>query len=323
VAEQIDQSTASSEAPRGAASPHLVTVSKRLWKIVLLGGAAVWLLAAVVTEVTDDHVLVPMVIDVGSFLVPVTMVTFALSRLKPFLTLEQIALAFLAAGTLGVVASASLEIYLLPATTGTFLGVGVIEELGKGAVLLAVAYHVPRRAPRNGMVLGAIVGAGFAAFESAGYAVSTLIEHVDDSPIVNIMETEATRALLAPFGHITWTALVGGALFASSRNGSFHVTRRLLLTLAGVMVLHALWDQTYGWSILLAEAAAGAEWVINWPHAQTWYASPTSEELLLFTVFYDVLLGINALLGTTWIVRSWRTYARRERAAAAPGLVNR
>ena len=229
MAEQIDQSTASSEAPRGAASPHLVTVSKRLWKIVLLGGAAVWLLAAVVTEVTDDHVLVPMVIDVGSFLVPVTMVTFALSRLEPFLTLEQIALAFLAAGTLGVVASASLEIYLLPANTGTFLGVGVIEELGKGAVLLAVAYHVHDRAPRNGMVLGAIVGAGFAAFESAGYAVSTLIEHVDDSPIVNIMETEATRALLAPFGHITWTALVGGALFASSRNGSFHVTRRLLL----------------------------------------------------------------------------------------------
>ena len=314
MAEQADETTVPPVATDVAAPPHLVAVSKRLWKFVLVGGAAIWLLAAVVTEVTDDHVLVPLVVDVGSFLVPVTLVAFALSRREPFLTLEQIALAFLAAGTLGVVASASLEIYLLPATTGTFIGVGVIEELGKGAVLLAVAYHVPHRAPRNGMLLGAIVGAGFAAFESAGYAVSALIEHVDESPIVNIMETEATRAVLAPFGHITWTALLGGALFASSSNGRFRMTQRLALTLVGIIVLHALWDQTYGWSILLAEAAAGAEWQINWPNAQTWYASPTSEELMLFNVFYDVLIAINALIGTLWIVRSWRTYGRHEPA---------
>jgi protease PrsW len=316
MAEQIDRTTAPSAVPGAVAAPHLVTVSKRLWKLVLIVGAAIWLLAAVVTEATDDHVLVPLVIDVGSFLVPVTMVAFALSRREGFLTIEQIALAFLAAGTLGVVASASLEIYLLPATTATFIGVGFIEELGKGAVLLAVAFLVPYRDPRNGMVLGAIVGAGFAAFESAGYAVSALIEHVDDSPIVNIMETEATRALLAPFGHITWTALLGGALFASSRNGSFRVTRRLVLTIGGVILLHALWDQTYGWSILLAEASAGAGWHLTWPNAETWYSSPTSEELLLFSVFYDVLIGINALIGTLWIVRSWRTYGRREPAAA-------
>ncbi len=316
MAKEAPETTVPPVATGVAASPHLVAVSRHLWRIVLVAGAAIWLLAAVVTEVTDDHVLVPLVVDVGSFLVPVTLVAFALSRREPFLTLEQIALAFLAAGTLGVVASASLEIYLLPATAGTFLGVGVIEELGKGAVLLAVAYHVPNRAPRNGMVLGAIVGAGFAAFESAGYAVSALIEHIDESPIVNIMETEATRALLAPFGHITWTALLGGALFASSSHGKFRMTQRLALTLGGIIVLHALWDATYGWSILFAEAAAGAEWQVTWPNAQTWYASPTSEELLLFNVFYDVLIGINALIGTLWIVRSWRTYGRAETARA-------
>ena len=54
-----------------------------------------------------------------------------MSRREAFLTIEQIALGFLAAGTLGVVASALLEIYLLPATTGTLIGVGVIEELGR------------------------------------------------------------------------------------------------------------------------------------------------------------------------------------------------
>ena len=190
------------------APAHLVVVSKRLWKLLLVIGGAIWILAAAVTEITDDHVLVPLVINLGSFLVPITMVAFALSRRREgFLTIEQIALAFLAAGTLGVMTTALLEIYLLPATTGTFIGVGIIEEIGKGAVLVAIAYLVPYRDPRNGMVLGAIVGAGFAAFESAGYAISTLLDHLDASPIVNIMETEATRALLAPFGHITWTAL--------------------------------------------------------------------------------------------------------------------
>jgi hypothetical protein len=45
-------------------------------------------------EITDEHVLVPLVIDVGSFLVPVTTVAFALPRRREgFLTIEQIALA--------------------------------------------------------------------------------------------------------------------------------------------------------------------------------------------------------------------------------------
>jgi protease PrsW len=318
MAEPIERMVEPPVGSQVGAAPHLVVVSKRLWKLVLVVGLAIWLLAAFVTEVTDDHVLVPLVIDVGSFLVPVTMVAFALSRSREgFLTIEQIALAFLAAGTLAVTTTAVLEIYVLPAAAGTFIGVGVIEELGKGAVLLAIAYLVPYRAPRHGMILGAIVGAGFASFESAGYAVSALLDHLDESPIVNIMETEATRALLAPFGHITWTALLGGALFASSSNGSFRVTSRLVLTFLGVAALHALWDQTYGWSILFAEAAAGADWQIMWPNAETWYMLPTSEELVLFTVFYDGLIAINALIGTLWIVRSWRTYGRQPTPATA------
>ncbi len=55
---------------------------------LIYGARPTLLLAAVVTEVTDDHVLVPLVIDVGSFLVPVTMIAFALSRREAFLTFE-------------------------------------------------------------------------------------------------------------------------------------------------------------------------------------------------------------------------------------------
>ena len=205
-----------------------------------------------VTEVTDDTILVPTVIIVGSFMVPVTMAAFALSRRRDgYLTTEEVVLGFLLAGTLGVVATALLETYLLPSASGTFIAVGWIEELGKGAVLLLVAHQVHHREPRDGMVLGAVVGAGFAAFESAGYALQTLLDNVDDKSVVAILEIEAFRAVLAPFGHITWTALIGGALFASSRAGRFHVTRGLVLTILGAVTLHALWDQSYGWAVMI------------------------------------------------------------------------
>jgi RsiW-degrading membrane proteinase PrsW (M82 family) len=156
------------------AHEHFVHLPTRLWKLLLAGGLVTWLIAALVTEITEDNILVPTVIIVGSFMVPVTMAAFALSRRRDgYLTTEEVVLGFLLAGTLGVVATALLETYLLPAASGTFIAVGVIEELGKGAVLLLVAHQVHYREPRDGMVLGAVVGAGFAAFESAGYALQT------------------------------------------------------------------------------------------------------------------------------------------------------
>src|SRR3954449_4199620 len=264
--------------PRTAeAHEHFVHLPTRLWKLLLAGGAVTWLIAAVVTEVTEDNILVPTVIIVGSFMVPVTMAAFALSRRRDgYLTTEEFVLGFLLAGTVGVVGTALLETYLLPASRGTFIAVGWIEELGKGAVLLLVAHQVHYREPRDGMVLGAVVGAGFAAFESAGYALQTLLDNLNHQTVVAILEIEAFRAILAPFAHITWTALIGGALFASSRGGRFRVTRGLVLTILGVVTLHALWDQSTGWAIMLTkELVLDGGWHLLWPNAQIWGVVPT------------------------------------------------
>ncbi|MGH3461760.1 MAG: PrsW family glutamic-type intramembrane protease [Kribbellaceae bacterium] len=154
-----------------------VAAGKRAWLAVLLAGVLVWFLAAGVTAITEDDILVPTLFMIGSFLVPVTVVTFALGRLDDCrLTANVILTGFLAAGTIGVVVSAVTEIYLLPTGSGPlgnalgFFGVGLIEEVSKGAVLVAVAWRVRERTVHGGMVLGATVGAGFAAFESTGYA---------------------------------------------------------------------------------------------------------------------------------------------------------
>lgn len=304
---------ATPEAPAAASPEHFVHLPTRLWKLLLAGGLATWLIAAVVTQLTEDNILVPTVIILGSFLVPVTMAAFALSRRRAgYLTTEEVVLGFLLAGTVGVIGTALLETYLTPTARGTFIAVGWIEELGKGAVLLLVAHQVRRREPRDGMVLGAVVGAGFAAFESAGYALQTLLDNLDEQTVIAILEIEAFRAVLAPFGHITWTALIGGALFAGTRGGRFRISRGLVLTILGVVALHALWDQSSGWAVMLTKALVMDQgWHVVWPNAQLWVIPPTGSALTWFNAFYDLLLGLWALIGTVWVVLAWRHYARQ------------
>jgi len=296
---------------------HFVHLPPRLWQLLLAGGLITWLIAAVVTEITEDNVLVPTVIIVGTFMVPVTMAAFALSRRRDgYLTTEEVVLGFLLSGTLGLIGTALVETYLLPDASGTFIAVGVIEEIGKAGVLLLVAHQVHHREPRDGMVLGAVVGAGFAAFESAGYALQTLLDNLNGQTVMAILEVETLRAVLAPFGHITWTALIGGALFASSRGGRFRVSRGLVLTILGVIALHALWDQSSGWAVMLTKALVMDEgWHIVWPNAQLWVIHPTGSALLWFNVIYDVLLGLWGVIGATWVVLEWRRYGRRRAAA--------
>jgi hypothetical protein len=247
-----------------------IRLSKSVWEYLLLGGTVVWLFAALITAITQDEILAPTVILIGSFLVPVTVVAFVLSlRPEGYLTTPEVVFGFLAAGTV------------------------------------------------------AVVGAGFASFESAGYALHTMLKHLDEHTIADILETEAFRAVLAPFGHITWTALLGGALFASSRAGRFHLTVRLGSTFAGVIALHALWDETYGWAIMLAQGVTGEGWHLAWPNAQAWITLPSSEALVWFNVFYSGLLAVNALIGVTWVVLSWRRYAhwRTRERNSAPAVV--
>ena len=159
------------------------------------------------------------------------------------LTVAVLVLGFLAGGTAGVLLSAVTEVYLLPDAVGTNALIGFIEESAKILILVAVAQLVQTRVPRDGMALGATVGAGFAAFETSGYVLRVLIDHSDDHAILSILETEAFRAVLAPFGHITWTAILGGAVFASAwYTGRFRFDQRVGWTLLGILsVIGIVW----------------------------------------------------------------------------------
>ena len=250
--------------------------SGRLWLWVLLGGSLVWILTAFVAALTDVEHLIANVVLLGSFLVPVALVLFALSRTgEGHLTAESVILGFLAGGMLGTVFAALTEVYFLPTAAGTYIGVGFFEEAAKALVVVAAGTMVTERRGRDGMILGATVGAGFAAFETAGYALQTFVEHLDDHAVLDIVSTEAQRGVLAPFGHLTWTALVGGAIFAAWRGAKFGPVAPVAWTFAGVVALHAAWDATYGWAILIAKGVAGDGWQAEWPDTESWIGSPT------------------------------------------------
>ena len=126
---------------------------------------------------------------------------------------------------------------------------------------------------------------------------------------MNVANTELTRGILAPFGHVLWTALVGGALFESAqRTGAFRLTTRLVGTFVGVVVLHGAWDASYGAAIVVTRGLVGEGWEFSWPGVADWIGTPTGSDLQVFRIVYDVLLALNALVGSLWIVHAYRSY---------------
>ena len=117
-----------------------------------------------------------------------------------------------------------------------YVGVGLIEEAAKLAALWLVARRLPRYTMRDGIVLGAAVGFGFAAFESAGYAFNALFTAGGPS-LLNLVETEVLRGILTPVGHGLWTAILGGTLFgvaAAPRPAAAQPRRPRLVCAGGV-----------------------------------------------------------------------------------------
>lgn len=87
---------------------------------------------------------------------------------------------------------------------------GIVEEVGKILTVMIVVRNRRYRYILNGLLFGAAVGAGFAIFESAGYAFNRLLE---DRAVSSMQFNILLRGILSPFGHVAWTAIAAGALW--------------------------------------------------------------------------------------------------------------
>src|SRR6188472_3043403 len=136
------------------------------WLTIFLVGLVLWAATVVVTFVTGNTNLIPTIILIGSFLVPVTFVSFAFSRADEVLHPQLIFITFVVGGVLGVLGASLLEASFLNSANGpSWVLVGLIEEGVKLAALWLLALRLPRYTVRDGMVMGATVGLGFAALE--------------------------------------------------------------------------------------------------------------------------------------------------------------
>jgi RsiW-degrading membrane proteinase PrsW (M82 family) len=218
----------------------------RWWSILLIG-LALWIAAIVVAFLTGNVILIPSIVLLGSFLVPVTAVVWYLDHdPSAALSPRRIATAFIVAGLLGVLVASLLEFWLVYGTgTIGFLKVGFIEEFVKGVAIVLVAWGLRSFTTRDGIVLGAAVGFGFGALESSGYALASLFVvqggHLSLS-LTSVVFTELVRGVLAPFGHGLWSAILGGAIFQAARSGHLRLTLSVVVAFIGVAILHAGFD---------------------------------------------------------------------------------
>ncbi|MEU9439751.1 PrsW family glutamic-type intramembrane protease [Streptomyces sp. NPDC048304] len=284
--------------------PPYPRIAAGLWRRCLGAGLALWVSAAWVTYETRNSTLLPTLILLGGFLVPVVFVLWAYERHVRDLGVSAILGCFLAGGALGVLGASPLGSYPLHPSLGRFLGVGLIEEAAKLGALVFVLRRQPGiRGMRAGLVLGAAVGFGFAAPESVGHAFGAAAS-TSGAGLRALLQTEIPRGLLAPFGHGLWTAIAGGALLSRRRlTGRFRITAPLVGTCLGVCLLHALGDATHGLALWGVARLTGAG-----PFAPGYLVRPDGVREHLFTLFSVGGLALVALAGVGWV----RSLARRD-----------
>ncbi len=290
------------------------------WARVFVGGLVLWSATVLVTFATRNSNLIPTIILLGSFLVPVAFVSYAFAHADQVLTAQRVFTAFVYGGVLGVLGASSLEAaFLRRPSVPAYLGVGLIEEAVKLAALWLLARRLPRYTMRDGIVLGAAVGFGFAAFESAGYAFNALFTSSGLS-LPNLVETEVLRGILAPVGHGLWTAILGGALFgAAAQGGRLRPTRAVLGWYAVVALLHGLWDASRGIAVWLTLLFTGTQ--VQWLLIELGRSpAVTQAQVHLFTAISWALLGLDALLGLLVLRGRWRRATAPDRPGTTATL---
>lgn len=121
------------------------------------------------------------------------------------------------------------------------ISAGPVEEFAKLITLLLLVRGRNYRYILNGLLIGAAVGAGFAMFESAGYAFNEF-----NDPNGDMLDVIFRRAVFAPVGHVAYSSIWAGALWKVKGDKPFHFSmlrdwRFLKLFLLGVL-LHSFWN---------------------------------------------------------------------------------
>lgn len=191
----------------------------------------------------------PGTIIIGSFAAPVSILILFWEMNAPRnISFYEVGKMFFIGGAAAIVATLIIH-GIFPVNDLDFTGaitVGVVEEVAKLAIIL---YFIRKMNPKyilNGLLIGATIGAGFAAFESAGYAYTSAVLF-GQSEMLNII---FTRGWMSIGTHVAWSAIAGAAVVYVKREQILekdHILQADFLKLFAVpIILHAVWDMPLG-----------------------------------------------------------------------------
>ncbi|GAB3599824.1 PrsW family intramembrane metalloprotease [Microbacterium tumbae] len=130
----------------------------------------------------------------------------------------------------------------IPLELSAVIQAPIVEEFFKGVGVFLI-FLIARRTfdgPIDGIVYGALVGAGFAFTENIQYFALSLLDGGGEQLTV----TFVLRGLMSPFAHAMFTSLTGFAIGLAARRGASAggVLGAGLLGLLGAIVLHGFWN---------------------------------------------------------------------------------
>lgn len=168
-------------------------------------------------------------------------------------------------GILSLTVTGIVRILTEDASNTAFLLGPFPEELAKLVIVYLLLSRKKFSYGLQGILIGGAVGVGFAAIESAGYALSTGLGGG------NIALNLLIRGILAIGGHAVWAAVYGGALALAKGKGS--LTPRCLcnslfvMSWTGAFLLHTIWN----FSIVYLAAALPEPVVLFFYYMEIWY----------------------------------------------------
>jgi RsiW-degrading membrane proteinase PrsW (M82 family) len=226
---------------------------QRPWLQILLVGTLLFVVLTRVTIDTQNINLVPSVIVLGSFLIPLAFVMYVYERATE-VPLPVVLGCFVTGGILGVTAASVLE-YRTILELGALptIAIGLSEESAKLVIPLVIFATGRYRREADGLLFGVASGMGFAAFETMGYGLTALLQ--SHGRIGYVEQLLFVRGLLSPAGHAAWTGLICATLWRARLHPGPRAAVAVAAAFFVAVLLHAIWDSL---GSVRAEALVGA-----------------------------------------------------------------
>lgn len=221
----------------------------------ITGTLFVALMLLLVYFIASAYALYAMLLVVPAFVMPVTILLFFWEMNVPRnISLMDLLKWVMFAGAVSVTVTFVVRnIFLMGNDTAAWIAGPIPEEIAKFLMVYFIIRKKDSKYILNGLLIGCAVGVGFAAQESAGYALEYYIEvGFTKAQLVNV-----ERGLLALGGHSVWASMYGAALVAAKEKEPLRMSHigngLVLITFFSAVLLHVVWN--FNWVTVLVRFA--------------------------------------------------------------------